>query len=103
MAFGICTQYVRCGKPKCRCVGGALHGPYFYHFTRENGRLRKRYNKKADVEAEKRALAALKELSSCTPESPRSNKWLLERVCIKILKWKGIPIRPPPRRKIEKA
>jgi hypothetical protein len=45
----VCQQWVRCGRPNCRCARGELHGPYAYHFTRENGRLRKRYVKPADV------------------------------------------------------
>ncbi|MDP9356401.1 MAG: hypothetical protein M3R02_14170 [Chloroflexota bacterium] len=39
----LCIQWVRCGKPGCRCARGELHGPYHYLFWRENGRLRKRY------------------------------------------------------------
>jgi hypothetical protein len=45
----ICTQYVRCGKPGCKCARGELHGPYFYRFWREGGKLKKVYIKKADV------------------------------------------------------
>jgi len=41
------AEYVRCGKPGCRCQRGEKHGPYWYvHFRRlENGtwRQRKRY------------------------------------------------------------
>jgi hypothetical protein len=51
------TQWVRCGKSSCRCARGELHGPYHYHFWRENGRLRKRYVKPDDV-AEVRARCA---------------------------------------------
>jgi hypothetical protein len=36
-------QMVRCGKHRCKCTRGALHGPYFYRFWREAGRLRKQY------------------------------------------------------------
>jgi hypothetical protein len=36
-------QWHRCGKPTCRCARGELHGPYFYRFWREGGRLRKVY------------------------------------------------------------
>ena len=36
-------QFVRCGKPNCRCRRGPLHGPYYYHFRREAGRLKKEY------------------------------------------------------------
>ncbi len=47
----VCAQFVRCGKPTCCCAKGNLHGPYFYCFWKENGRLRKAYIRKADVEA----------------------------------------------------
>ena len=46
----VCQQWVRCGRPGCRCARGQLHGPYAYHFARENGRLRKRYVGPADLE-----------------------------------------------------
>lgn len=36
-------EFKRCGKPKCRCNQGLHHGPYFYHYWRERGRLKKRY------------------------------------------------------------
>jgi hypothetical protein len=37
----VCTQYVRCGKSGCKCARGLLHGPYFYCFWREGGKLQK--------------------------------------------------------------
>jgi hypothetical protein len=37
------VQWTRCGKPTCRCARGEPHGPYFYRFFREHGRLRKTY------------------------------------------------------------
>lgn len=45
----VCPQWVRCGKPGCRCARGDLHGPYYYLFWRAGGRLRKRYLKAAEV------------------------------------------------------
>jgi hypothetical protein len=51
-------QWVRCGRPNCRCARGELHGPYYYQFFREGGRLRKRYVKPADVEQVKAACEA---------------------------------------------
>jgi hypothetical protein len=46
----VCQQWVRCGRPACRCARGSLHGPYFYRFWREGGRLRKAYVRRPDVE-----------------------------------------------------
>jgi hypothetical protein len=43
-------QWVRCGRPKCRCARGERHGPYFYRFWREGGRLRKAYVRLAELE-----------------------------------------------------
>jgi hypothetical protein len=37
---------VKCGKPGCKCASGALHGPYWYEFWREGGKVRKRYHGK---------------------------------------------------------
>ena len=48
--FAVCAQYVKCGKPNCKCALGQPHGPYFAAFWKENGRIRKRYIKLADVE-----------------------------------------------------
>jgi len=36
-------EYVKCGKPSCRCASGRGHGPYIYAYYREGGRVRKRY------------------------------------------------------------
>ncbi len=47
----VCWQWVRCGKPGCKCGRGELHGPYAYRFVRMDGRLRKHYIPKADVAA----------------------------------------------------
>lgn len=43
------TQYIRCGRVRCKCASGELHGPYYYRFFREGGRLHKRYVKRSDV------------------------------------------------------
>lgn len=50
MRGSVHAQYVRCGKVTCKCTRGELHGPYFYHFVRVGGRLRKRYLKAHEVE-----------------------------------------------------
>lgn len=44
------AQYVRCGKKNCHCREGRGHGPYYYHFWREEGRLRKRYLKPSEID-----------------------------------------------------
>lgn len=34
---------VRCGKEKCKCVAGELHGPYWYSYWTEGGRTKSQY------------------------------------------------------------
>ena len=33
----------RCGKVHCRCARGQAHGPYWYAYRKEGGRVRSRY------------------------------------------------------------
>ena len=47
----VCQQWVRCGNTACRCAQSKGHGPYFYRFWREGGRLRKAYVPPKDVPA----------------------------------------------------
>lgn len=41
------VEWVRCGKPNCRCARGERHGPYLYRRWREGGRQRRSYVKPA--------------------------------------------------------
>lgn len=51
-------EYVRCGKSNCRCMkGGAPHGPYWYGYYREKGRLRSVYIGKTLPKGGRRAAA----------------------------------------------
>ncbi len=37
-------ELVKCGKADCKkCAGGGGHGPYWYRFYRQEGKLRKQY------------------------------------------------------------
>lgn len=36
-------ERVRCGRKKCKCVSGELHGPYWYVYWTEGGRTRSQY------------------------------------------------------------
>lgn len=36
-------ESVRCGKEKCRCTRGRLHGPYWYSYTREKDKVTSQY------------------------------------------------------------
>jgi hypothetical protein len=46
----VLPQWVKCGRPTCRCAKGQLHGPYQYRFWREAGRLRKEYVRPENLE-----------------------------------------------------
>ena len=48
-------EFKKCGKPNCKCITGELHGAYYYHFVRVNGKLKKRYLKASEVEPAIRA------------------------------------------------
>lgn len=36
-------ETVRCGKEKCKCARGNLHGPYWYSYTRVKDRVTSQY------------------------------------------------------------
>jgi len=42
---------VRCGSPSCRCAGGDLHESWRLVWRGQDGRQRRRYVRKADLEA----------------------------------------------------
>lgn len=45
IANGVCYQLelVKCGKPKCKCAIGKAHGPYWYAYFRQDGKLKSKY------------------------------------------------------------
>ncbi len=44
-------EWKRCGRPRCRCAKGKhLHGPYYYLRCRVNGKQRRTYIRKKDLE-----------------------------------------------------
>jgi hypothetical protein len=43
------TTWTRCGKPRCRCREGQLHGPYHALHWRDGATQRRRYVRGADV------------------------------------------------------
>jgi hypothetical protein len=36
-------ELVSCGKERCKCVEGALHGPYWYAYWTEGGKTKSQY------------------------------------------------------------
>ncbi len=60
MPGSVHAQYVRCGKPSCKCARGELHGAYYYHFLRVDGKRTKRYLKAHEVTLMRAACLALR-------------------------------------------
>jgi hypothetical protein len=56
----VCKQMKRCGKPKCKCSKGELHGPYHYRFIYARGKQLKIYVKKSDFQTISAACLAYK-------------------------------------------
>lgn len=49
LSGAVCAQYRRCGKRNCHCRTGEPHGPYFFRFWRQGGKLRKEYVRRDEV------------------------------------------------------
>jgi hypothetical protein len=71
-------QFIRCGKASCKCARGELHGAYYYHFVRVNGKLTKRYLKAHEVEQMQVACLARREEKRTRHADSRA-AWLLIR------------------------
>ena len=56
------AEWVRCGKPTCRCVTGERHGPYLYRRWREDGRQRRAYIGPGEVDHVREATALWRRL-----------------------------------------
>lgn len=84
LAGAVVAQYVRCGKPGCRCTRGELHGPYYYRFVRQGKRRRKFYVRLSDADQTKARCQAWREskrnvretLRACREASAAMNRYL---------------------------
>ncbi len=47
----LAAHRIRCSKPRCRCVEGEGHGPYWFLHWRDGPVQRRRYIRHADVPA----------------------------------------------------
>lgn len=56
------AERVKCGKVNCKCSRGELHGVYFYRYTWDEGRRRKTYVKRSEVEQVRAACAEYRKL-----------------------------------------
>lgn len=59
----VCPQFIRCGKPGCRCQYDRPHGPYHYRIWREGTRVRKVYVKATELESVRAACVLHRKLS----------------------------------------
>ena len=77
----VCVQWRRCGKPNCRCRDGvSLHGPYYAHFWRQNGKLCKRYVRQPDVAALQQACGRHREQQAQQRRRRDEGRELLHRL-----------------------
>src|SRR5215207_2429629 len=64
------TTWTRCGKPRCRCREGHLHGPYHALHWRDGAIQRRRYVRSGDVPAVRAIL------------EKRREEWRAERLAL---------------------
>ncbi len=74
----VCAQYKRCGKPNCRCARGELHGPHFYRFRWQGGRVIKEYVPLSRVEEVRAACANHRQLQA-DARATRARLWVMIR------------------------
>ena len=79
LAGTLTEQARRCGRPGCRCAGGAPHGPYAYFTPRPAGRGRARYVPAALAEVVRRYLQRGEHVETVLAEISAINAELLAR------------------------
>jgi len=78
------SHRIRCGKTGCRCATGEGHGPYHFLFWREGAVQRRRYVKRAELDAVRAAVerrrsgdrAARRALALALSELKEIDRWL---------------------------
>jgi hypothetical protein len=80
LAGSLHAEMKTCGKARCRCARGELHGPYWSHRWRENGRQRRHYIRPSDLERARAGLAAWRRLHP-PARSMRDELAELRRLC----------------------
>jgi uncharacterized membrane protein len=73
----VCAQYIRCGKPKCRCEDGERHGPYYYRIWREGEQIHKVYVKRAELAAVQIACEAHRDCRQMLRDSRKRRERLI--------------------------
>lgn len=79
LSGSLVTQRRRCGKEKCRCQQGELHGPYHYLSAPTRGAARLRYVPRDLIEAVRRHLEATHAIQGALDEIAAINAELLAR------------------------
>jgi hypothetical protein len=72
-------RFVKCGKQRCKCIKGELHGPYFYHRTWDGNRHQKSYIRLSDVAETVKACESHRNLQKELREGRAFYKALLAR------------------------
>jgi hypothetical protein len=72
-------QFVRCGKPNCRCTRGEPHTAHYF-LARMNGRQVKRYVRKADLQAFARIVQEATSLRKHRREELKKSKESLKTI-----------------------
>jgi uncharacterized protein DUF6788 len=83
-------EWKRCGKPRCRCASGQLHGPYWVHRWREDGRQRKAYVPRDRVASVQAALALWQRLHPPVWSAGRELS-TLKRLTEEVQPWTMLP------------
>jgi hypothetical protein len=52
------VKYVRCGKARCRCAAGELHGPYYRRAYWTGGQRQRLYVQRGTLDATRAAVRA---------------------------------------------
>jgi hypothetical protein len=76
----VCAQYKRCGKANCKCSRGQLHGPYYYRFMWDYGRVVKEYVPLSQVEEVRAACARYRAVQDKLREGRQHFQTLLSRL-----------------------
>lgn len=98
----VVPQFIRCGKPSCRCASGPRHGPYFYRVWREEGEVHKAYVKITQVATVRQQTRLYEELGTELRRLVKLRRATSARFAVQratrrglLLAWRCVPPAPP--------
>lgn len=62
----ICFRFVKCGKPKCHCNAGVLHGPYPHLQWWDKGKIKTKYLNRKNYPTYRMEIEKAKEIQGIT-------------------------------------